>query len=77
MKILITGSNGFIGKNLSLILKENHFEVFEYDINNSDDELIYFIKECDFIVHLAGVNRDIDINKIHDGNINRISFRNS
>ena len=70
MKILITGSNGFIGKNLSLILKENHFEVFEYDINNSDDELIYFIKECDFIVHLAGVNRDIDINKIHNGNIN-------
>lgn len=70
MKILITGSNGFIGKNLSLILKENHFEVFEYDINNSDDELIYFIKECDFIVHLAGVNRADDINKIYDGNVN-------
>jgi UDP-2-acetamido-2,6-beta-L-arabino-hexul-4-ose reductase len=58
MKILITGANGFIGKNLSITLKERGYnEIYKYDIDNSENELIEFIKNADFIFHLAGVNR--------------------
>lgn len=69
MNILITGSKGFIGKNLIVNLnKYKHYNLFEYDIDNSKDELISFIKEADFIMHLAGVNRPKDDSEFLQGN---------
>lgn len=56
--ILITGAKGFIGKNLFYRLKElKEYNIFEYDINNTDEELCSFIKSSNIIFHLAGVNR--------------------
>lgn len=58
MKILVTGSNGFIGKNLvsQLAVREN-FEILRYDRESTASELQQAIAEADFICHMAGVNR--------------------
>jgi UDP-2-acetamido-2,6-beta-L-arabino-hexul-4-ose reductase len=61
MKILVTGSEGFIGKNLCLYLKNHGHYLFQYDLGSSEEDLIRGIKESDFIVHLAGVNRPKDV----------------
>jgi len=57
-KILVTGSNGFIGKNLILKLKGIE-DISIVHFNSSQDYtfLANKIKEVDFIVHLAGKNR--------------------
>lgn len=58
MKILVTGSNGFLGKNLIAGLRNNgHNEIYEYDLNSDKSDLETYCKDCDFIYHLAGVNR--------------------
>lgn len=58
MKVLVTGSNGFIGKNLVLRLSEtgNH-KVLCFNRENSLAELKTNVLEADAIIHLAGVNR--------------------
>jgi UDP-2-acetamido-2,6-beta-L-arabino-hexul-4-ose reductase len=58
MKILITGGNGFIAKNLNLFLKErSNIEIFIFSRKNKISELTDFINKVDFVFHLAGVNR--------------------
>ncbi len=57
MKILITGSNGFIGKNLSYFLKSKKHKVLLYDKEKTTSDLINYVKKADFIFHLAGINR--------------------
>lgn len=70
MKILVTGANGFIGKNLCLNLQQQNYEVLKYDLNNTLDELQQMIEECDFIMHLAGINRPLTPQEFYDGNAN-------
>lgn len=68
-KILITGINGFIGKNLDTKLKElNKFEVFGYDVENREDELENLVKDSDIIVHLAGSNRPKVVSEFNEVN---------
>jgi UDP-2-acetamido-2,6-beta-L-arabino-hexul-4-ose reductase len=69
MKILITGSNGFIGKNLCLSLKNKGHKVFAYDLDSPAGSLEQYISSCDFIVHLAGVNRPADSKEYVNGNV--------
>lgn len=58
MKVLVTGSKGFVGRNLIAHLREDSkFEVLEYSRNNSEEELEMLVKQADKIVHLAGINR--------------------
>lgn len=58
MKILVTGSKGFIGKNLICELKNRGYKnILEYDIDTEQELLERYTLECDFIFHLAGVNR--------------------
>lgn len=58
MNILVTGAKGFIGKNLISELKnQNYTHIFEYDIESSIEDLEKYSKDCDFIFHLAGINR--------------------
>ena len=68
--ILVTGASGFIGKHLCLKLKELNHNVFEYDLNNSEDELIHFISKADFVIHLAGINRPLTSEEFYNGNAN-------
>ena len=58
MKVLITGSEGFIGKNLQLFLAERKdVEVVRYTRQNSVAQLPDLMREVEFVFHLAGANR--------------------
>lgn len=80
MKILVTGSNGFVGKNLKETLYNVRdgkdrtrdlsldLEVLEYDIETDPALLDVYTKECDFVFHLAGVNRPENESEFMEGN---------
>jgi UDP-2-acetamido-2,6-beta-L-arabino-hexul-4-ose reductase len=58
MRILITGSKGFIGKNLSCRLSAgSYFEVLHHNRGDSSSDLEAAVKSSHAIVHLAGANR--------------------
>lgn len=80
MKILITGSKGFVGKNLAEALKNLHDgkdrtrlnlkidNIFEYDIDSTETELDEYCKNADFVFNLAGVNRPKTQEEFMQGN---------
>ena len=69
MKILVTGAKGFIGKNLIAELRNQKFdEILEYDLNSSLDDLDEYCRTCDFVFHLAGVNRPKEQKEFIEGN---------
>ncbi len=68
MKILVTGANGFVGKNLVAAFRAvmdgkdktrevTIDEVFEADIDTDRDTLKAYCAQADFVFHLAGINR--------------------
>ena len=62
MKVLVTGSNGFIGKNLATQLAvRGDFEILQYNRTSTPDDLRLAVEEADFICHMAGVNRPDDV----------------
>ena len=69
MKILITGSNGFIAKNLiEHLRRDESIKLYLFSKNDSLDILKAYVKEVDFIFHLAGVNRPKNIDEFYEGN---------
>ncbi|MEI8024973.1 MAG: NAD-dependent epimerase/dehydratase family protein [Pseudomonadota bacterium] len=69
MKILVTGSRGFIGKNLVLACRELNHEVVEIFRDTSEVDMIEGLRVSDAVVHLAGINRPNDIKEFHEGNV--------
>ncbi len=68
MKILVTGAKGFIGSNLCLTLKQiDGMEVLPYDLGD-EAKLDEYTASCDFVMHLAGVNRPKDPAEFKAGN---------
>ncbi|MGN1146558.1 MAG: capsular polysaccharide biosynthesis protein CapF [Acetatifactor sp.] len=69
MKVLVTGANGFIGKNLITELKRREgVEVFPFDIDTPEDKLEEYCVKCDFVYNLAGVNRPEHTEEFMEGN---------
>lgn len=67
--ILITGSDGFVGKNLVSELKNQGYEnLCLYDIDTPSHMLEEFAKKAHFVYHLAGVNRPKDTTEFYTGN---------
>jgi UDP-2-acetamido-2,6-beta-L-arabino-hexul-4-ose reductase len=61
MKVLVTGANGFIGKNLVLRLRERPgIEVLTLIRGDSDSSWQAALTQADAVVHLAGENRPTD-----------------
>ena len=68
MKILVTGAKGFVGRNLCLTLEQMpDIEVLKYDLGD-EPKLDGYVAECDFVMHLAGVNRPKDSAEFKTGN---------
>lgn len=80
MKILVTGSAGFVGQNLveSLKNKKNGKDrtrpnlkidqIYEYDKDSTEEELEKYCTDCDFVFNLAGVNRPKSNEEFMKGN---------
>lgn len=80
MKVLVTGAAGFVGKNLVENLRtlqdgRNKTRpnlridaIYEYDQNNTAEELERFCQDCDFVFNLAGVNRPQNAEEFQEGN---------
>ncbi|WP_070328410.1 polysaccharide biosynthesis C-terminal domain-containing protein [Exiguobacterium aurantiacum] len=69
MKILITGANGFVGKNLVAELKnQGYSDLLLCDRGTTEFELAEFAKKADFVYHLAGVNRPKTEAEFEEGN---------
>lgn len=71
MNILVTGAEGFIGKNLCIKINENkEFNLLKFTRKNSKNELKDLLKISDFIIHLAAVNRTSKLNDFKKSNEN-------
>ena len=57
MRVLVTGANGFIGKNLCLHLKEQGHQVHEFSRGQTQPSLLHLLGSSDAVIHLAGENR--------------------
>ena len=69
MKILITGSKGFVGRNLVAELRnQGYTDLLEYDIDSNPDLLNIYTQNCQFVYHLAGVNRPENPAEFMSGN---------
>lgn len=79
MKILVTGAKGFVGKNLCAQLnnikddKARNYcidveAVYEYDLDNTLEELDAWCADADFVFNLAGVNRPQNQGEFMEGN---------
>ena len=80
MKILVTGARGFVGQNFCASLKNirdgkdktrpalSIEEIFEYDIDNTLDDLETYCEQADFVFNLAGVNRPKTQEEFMQGN---------
>lgn len=69
MKILVTGANGFIGRNLICELRNRGYQdILSYDIDTDPSLLDDYCRECEFIFHLAGVNRPKEVKEFMEGN---------
>lgn len=70
MRVLITGANGFIGKNLLLLLRERQdVEVISYTREQRVQDLPSLLEGIDFVFHLAGINRPQDPQEFTTGNV--------
>lgn len=80
MKVLVTGSKGFVGKNLVESLKNLRDnkdrtrpnlkieEIYEFDKDTDINLLDEYCSKCDFVFNLAGVNRPKDNSEFMEGN---------
>jgi UDP-2-acetamido-2,6-beta-L-arabino-hexul-4-ose reductase len=70
MRVLITGANGFVGKNLQLHLVErSNVEVLCFTREHTPADLLRLVAQADLIFHLAGVNRPQDPAEFQQGNV--------
>lgn len=70
MKVLITGANGFVGKNLQLHLAERKdVQVVCFTRDEDVARLPTLLQGVDFVFHLAGVNRPQDPQEFVAGNV--------
>lgn len=75
MKVLITGSDGFIAKNLALSLQQRqNIQVMSFNRESKTEDLSALIEKADFIFHLAGINRPQDPAEFTRGNVDLSSL---
>jgi UDP-2-acetamido-2,6-beta-L-arabino-hexul-4-ose reductase len=69
MKVLVTGAEGFVAKNLIVRLGElENFEVVKFSRQTPEKDLPSLVADVDAVVHLAGVNRPPSPDEFATGN---------
>lgn len=69
MKVLITGSGGFIGKNLIAKLESrDDVEILPFEQDTPIELLDEYCRDCDFVYNLAGINRPEHVEEFMEGN---------
>lgn len=69
MKILVTGARGFIGRNLVAELNNlGYKDILQFNRDTDLNLLEEYTKECDFVYHLAGINRPMKEEEYMEGN---------
>ena len=69
MEILVTGANGFIGKNLLVRLAEiQDANVSSFVRGDNDEALLVMLSSADIVIHLAGENRPKSNQNFDTGN---------
>ena len=69
VKILVTGSKGFVGKNLVEELRNRGYaSILECTRGTAPSDLDRYAGECAFVFHLAGVNRPREEREFFEGN---------
>lgn len=69
MKVLVTGADGFVGKNLCVsLIRTESVEVIKFTRDSNQDDLTELVSSVDFIFHLAGINRPKDDSEFFEGN---------
>jgi UDP-2-acetamido-2,6-beta-L-arabino-hexul-4-ose reductase len=68
MRALVTGANGFIGKNLIVHFQEKGIEAIPFTRDTTSRDLAAALGGVDFVFHLAGVNQPKDTVEFAAGN---------
>ncbi|HEY9278147.1 MAG TPA: NAD-dependent epimerase/dehydratase family protein [Methylotenera sp.] len=68
MRVLVTGANGFIGKNLIVHLQEQGIEFVSFTHDMALRDLASALNGIDFVFHLAGINRPKELTEFTQGN---------
>lgn len=67
--VLITGSEGFVGKNLRVTLQQRKaIKILCFDVQHDPATLENLLDQADFVFHLAGVNRPQSVDEFRTGN---------
>ncbi|WP_086774560.1 UDP-2-acetamido-2,6-beta-L-arabino-hexul-4-ose reductase [Vibrio coralliirubri] len=75
MNIIVTGAQGFIGKNLCVMLSEKGYDsVIQIDRDTPQEEIKLALESADFVYHLAGVNRPTNQSEFTTGNADFTKF---
>ena len=68
MKILVTGAQGFIGRNLVLSLENSGYDILSFTREDTLETLNQYTQECELVFHLAGVNRSNQVSDFYEVN---------
>ncbi|MEZ8666112.1 NAD-dependent epimerase/dehydratase family protein [Vibrio splendidus] len=75
MNIIVTGAQGFIGKNLCVMLSEKGYDsLVQIDRDTSEEAIKAALSNADFVFHLAGINRPKDDSEFTTGNADFTEF---
>lgn len=67
--ILITGSGGFVGRNLVATLQtKGYTDLMLFEKDDTPETLAAYCRRAAFVVHLAGINRPKDPSEFYSGN---------